>query len=990
MQTQTEMKTKKLRQFTEKDADCDRCPLQPEMKRRQTCYARGPTEPFNGIMIIGEGPGHREVALKNPFIGKAGGVLNWLLEQADIKREECYITNATLCKPPTTKDSVMMTAAVAACTQRLEAEIIAVRPQVIVTLGGPALEAITGRFETKTKREHFDCDNCNENRRVGPAIQCANGACKHIHMLKLVEVVEGEEELSDMDVSTYTTYTDHEVAVIRSSPCPECGSKRKGLRPKMVKCPKCDGLKMRSVDYEEFVCAFKVTKVAGAIFDPVDKDETDDTLQQHELPRWLYDAGVKYVVTTLHPAYLMRGQQFMAEPVVRHLTKAANLCRIEPKPYLSPHVVTTDPKVVRGYCYGWQAAGQDPATLQFDCDIETEAWGEHNGKAVRLDARKYTEVSAIKCLGIYDRSQPHALVVDTRDADDALLDTIYDFLADDRLAKCWQNGGSYDIPVIDKLWGIPWDQQIPSYRDDTLVLHHSLCPDEPHNLGHIALSFTDARAWKPTRKLGGADVHESFDELALYNARDVIHTGRSCVAMRAALGKAEVERVYENDMKLQRIAVAMTMHGMPLDQSAVRRAGVTAQTHINASLDRCQQLLREHTYLDNNAINNFNPAKLKASLIPALYSREGFHLPAIERTPTGEPSTAAGVLQKLLRNVSPEQASFIGALFEIREHRKILQNYIEGDAMRVWDDGRIHATWKPHGTRTGRFSSSPNFQNWPLWLRSYVKAPPGRKIVGADYAQLELRGIAAISGDENLISRCMNADESRKLEPEFDPHSYGASIAFDEAYTRLLLDDPAHDKANEKCHCETCKRKALRDLFKRVIYGLNYGATAPRIWGAIYEGGYNGPPITLLMVERVMKAVFRAFPKIPLWRMSAVEAANRDNEIRSPILGRRRVFPLGEIPDTEVYNFPIQSMGADIMNPATIDLYEYLPDIDPTAMIIAQVHDALYVECAENCAQGVADLLEEVMTQEHVLVKGAAPMLFPATAVISDTWKNAS
>ena len=87
-----------------------------------------------------------------------------------------------------------------------------------------------------------------------------------------------------------------------------------------------------------------------------------------------------------------------------------------------------------------------------------------------------------------------------------------------------------------------------------------------------------------------------------------------------------------------------------------------------------------------------------------------------------------------------------------------------------------------------------------------IVAPNGRVFIGADYDQLELRILAAASGDRNLILRCKGADDKRKLEPEWDPHSYVAGLALGPTFTSLDLNDPKHDKKNTRCACQTCRR----------------------------------------------------------------------------------------------------------------------------------------------------------------------------------------
>ncbi len=982
--------TTKLPIFSEAHADCGGCGLQGQLAKQLTAYAYRPDK-FNGLMIIGEGPGHQEVAQGRPFVGPSGKLLRGLLNSVGLDLDECYITNATLCKPPP-KDDALHTSfptAIPSCLGRLEAEIEAVKPRVIVTLGASAFIALSGYDKTVINRVRFDCDNCNANRRVGPALQCnapmpneADGGktsrpCGQLHFV----------DKDDVDA----------VAALKEAGCTSCSAKMKRLRPKMVKCQKCGGLKMRSEEVVVFAHDYNMSDVAGGIMEPGEGTR----IEQHELDPWLGAQGVRYVIPTYHPAFLMRGQQFMAKAVQKHLAKAKRLLG-EDADWRVNYKTTADPEVVREFCWAWKRKGQKAPN--FTVDIETEAWGlDSEGVKIKLDARKVRNVTSIGCIGLGGWQLGGALVVDTRkvnqkDPDDPLLAVLYEFLTDDDIPKTYQNGACYDIPVLDLLWGIPWDEQVNSYTDDTLGAHANLYPDEPHKLPHITFSFTDARVWKPARTVKGAEVHGSFEELALYNARDIMNTDASREAMGVSGGlahpggkmaRAGLAEIYAQDSRMRQVCVSMTMHGMPLNREKFREAGEIADKHVNEAVARARELLDEHTSFENP--EEFSWTKPK-HLIPALFDPTGFNLMVIAKTKRGVPVTDKNVLQKLMASCKdPRPIAFVKAILEIKEHHRIRSTYIYSDDMQPWADGRIHPIWQPWGTRTGRLSSKPNGQNWPQWLRMVIEAALGRKIVGADYDQLEMRGVALCSGDPELTRRCMTADDQRKLEPDHDPHSFVSSLAFGATYTSLLLKDPKHDKADWKCKCQTCKRKALRDLIKRVFYGMGYGAGDRTVLEAIYSGpgGYDGPPITIEMVAHVRKTIFKAFSQLLPYREKLLRDAQAMEEVRSPLLGRRRGFPLGEIPPTEIYNFPIQSIGADIVNERTIVLYDALQSVDPSAFLFAQGHDSLYAECAEDKADAVADLFEEILPCEKSIGGGPA-MKFTAGAAISSNWKDAA
>lgn len=967
---------------------CEECELQDQRDKGNHCTSYRPQN-FNGLMIIGEGPGRHEVLQKRPFVGKSGRLLRAGLEGIGLNLDECYVANATLCKPSMKVGAALYKEyphAIQSCLGRLEEEIAAVRPRVIMPLGAVAWIAISGYDKTSRRNVDNPCDKCDEHRKVGPVLQCnapvvkGDGttaeACGHLHFLNAT---------CKEDVNP------DEVVMLKAKGCASCGAKLSRVRPKMVKCPACGGRKKKSEEYVDFKWDYNLGSAAGGIFTPGRESREEAA---HTLDPWLAAQGVKYVVPSFHPAYILRGQQFLAKTLQKHMAKVKRLLE-GGTPEALRYTVTSDPKVVREFCWVWASqklpdGGSTPAH-NFAVDIETKGRPDPAEEGKRLDATLISNVERISCIGI-GTAELGILVVDTRyvdpSGDDPLLDALYDFLTDDRIPKTYHNGAGYDLLVLDMVWGVPWHEQVNSYTDDSQYGHINLYPDSPHKLGHVAFESADVLAWKPAKVVKGEEVHESFEELCEYNARDVLNTdlarvhhgidrGRAIEGGR--MDRAGLSKVYEQDSILRRIGVGMTMRGMCVDPVGWAKAGETAQEHLDQAQKDIDDVLEKRDWGD------FNPRSAPQKVKLLYKSDAGFKLPVLKTTATGNPSCDGDTLRKLLAETRNEDTMrFLRALALFLDHDYVAKNYVNSAAMQPWADGRIHPVWKPWGAKTGRWTSSPNAQNWPKWLRALIVAPPGRKIVGADYDQLELRNMGVLSGDEELIRRCMKADDTRKLEPDCDPHSYVASLAFKDRFTSLALKDSEHDKTDPKCACQTCRRKALRDLTKRVIYGLNYGAGASKVLESIYEGGYEGPPITVDMIALVRRTLFATFPGIERWRDAQVARAMATGELRSPICGRRRIFPLGEVPITEIYNFPIQAMGADIMNTQLIELDRALPGVDPSAFVFAQVHDAIYIEADEKHAEAVAKLLQETLTVER------DGMIFTAGAAISDNWKEAA
>ena len=945
--------------FGDKFADCSKCELAKSCARRTVEGERPEDWEEGGLMIIGEAPSDMEASHGRPFQGPSGRLLDALLEAVGFRREACWLTNTVLGVLPRMDRSTRETKggkslhdrfplAIYSCLPRIEQEIAKARPRVIVTLGPAPLTALTGREIVKTRFIANTCGYvlCDDKTRklTAPCLVCANGACNWY------------EVLNDPDPKVQAVI----VKDMHNGKCPKCAQSISRLQPRAMKCPKCAGKKRKEERFTTFSDPYTLVGrngVAGAVFTGEELD--------------LSDYGVKYVVPTYHPSFCLHsakdsgskktiGGQHAAAVMVDHLSKAKRLLTRDAM--FAAHALTTrDPQVVRDWFARAQAINPDVA-----CDIETNAIGGPWAP------------TKITVIGFASADMPEALVVDVRhfqpgwNEGDPLMEVLVEVLTSSSIGKVFHHG-SYDRLVILRLWGI----EVENTTADTLLEHHCLHPDAEQGLGFVAHRFLDAPAWKegshtmPKDSTHDLSGYSDIDQLALYNARDTRSTALVDRVMRGADGKGRmsqrgVERAHELDLDMQRIAIRMESVGLPVSTERFRSIEAACLNVMDTELREMRSMI---------GVPDFVPRG--AALLDALFNPAGpLRLPITARTPTGEPSAAKDALMRM-------EHPFISHLLKWRKYEYSLSHYVRGEGLAPLGDGRIHPQWKVHGTVTGRWSSSPNFQNWPKGdgvdeatnLRSAIVAPPGRVIVGADYAQLEMRIMASLSGDSELIRRCMEADESDKLNPEKDPHSYVARLAFGAAFTSA-------DKN---------QRKALRDVAKRVVYGLNYGAGAQTILAAIYDGGYEGPPLTVRLIEAVIAAYFKGFPGVPTWRDNQIRSANLVREVRSPLIGRYREFPLGDLDSTVACNFPIQSGASDIMNTrlGVLDRSQ-LRVVDPTAEFIAQVHDAIYIEVDERKVHLIEPIVAESLSVTLALVEGAKPMDYIATPSHARSWDKAA
>lgn len=951
--------------FDHRLAKCDTCELAAQ--RGTMCLAQRPAR-WNGLMVVGEGPTVNEGRTKVPFLAKPGQILDALLAQSGLKREETFVTNATLCVPPRHDGNLDedFPQAVPSCRPRLLEEIAYYEPRVVLALGRTALLALTGTAVQKTKREKIECSTCSGELTLS-WYPCQG--CK-----ARVPFVDGRP--------------------LRA--CPSCNVPGGGLTlysevqgvlaKKRMKCPECEGKKTRAKLVDLFVTDHRIGAVAGAVFDGTDLG----------LPM------VKYVIPSYHPSKIMtkaetkaqrvQAGQFLFSPALAHFQKAARLLEhdrawpfahrvieqgpeqaFELKKWLDARVVT----VPEGYY------GPDYITI----DIETD-----NAEPVA--------VTDIRCVGLGPMyvSNPYGeacqpIVVDTEglDRDHPTVRVLRQMFEDGRVKKAGQNAILYDSQVF---W-LHWDFECRNFAEDTLYAHMSIAPDEAHDLQHIALTYTDSPAWKPPKNKNGHEQWESKGQLHAYNARDVYNTSLSLEALRREMAAERSEFVYRLDIAKAHVARGMDRVGMPVDPEPYDKLRQEAVKQKPIWLEK----LREQT--QDPAFNPNAPAQL-AKVLFGPNSMCGFVATSFSKK-TGAPSTKAEALFPFRKH------PFVADLLEFRKWRGICSNYFgnppdeavfgDEDEREDWeqekgiivsDDWRIRCRWNPIGAKTGRWSSSPNLMNWPEEMRRIISTRGmwsrglRRVIVGADMPQAELRVIAALSGDDKLIELCINSDEARKFDPAYDPHSYVASIAFP---NYLELPEWAEKTLPDGTVKKFSPRKGLRDAVKAVIYGLNYGAGAAKVLETIStDPRYDGPVLSLDMVERIIAAINTAFPKVRRYRERIIAEASSTGHVWDALIGRRRVFPLLEVPPTEASNYAIQATVASMMDMTMVELAAALPRVDPSAFIISQVHDAIYIEAAEERAADVEHLLAEAMSQKIRLVPGAVEMPFHVTAKSHVDW----
>jgi uracil-DNA glycosylase family 4 len=294
---------------------------------------------------------------------------------------------------------------------------------------------------------------------------------------------------------------------------------------------------------------------------------------------------------------------------------------------------------------------------------------------------------------------------------------------------------------------------------------------------------------------------------------------------------------------------------------------------------------------------------------------------------------------------------FVELLLRWREKHKTWSTYLAPMGRKIGPDQRIHPVWKLHSTPSGRFGATPGPQNWPGDMKELMVPSEGCVIVGADYAAVELRIVALLSGEPEWLD---------VFQHNGDLHATMAYYYFPEHFPELdeqWLATPGDEDAK---NAAVPGRKALRNAGKPITFGDIYLAGPQTLYEQIRlerpdVQGRKEQERLLREVTAMQRRLRAATPTRMEWARYQQRDAERNFELRTvrwikdEIMegGRIRKWPMGEASPNECANHPIQGGGADIMNAATRKLAVLLKSMGlyrNGVWIILQIHDALYLE----------------------------------------------
>lgn len=464
--------------------------------------------------------------------------------------------------------------------------------------------------------------------------------------------------------------------------------------------------------------------------------------------------------------------------------------------------------------------------------------------------------------------------------------------------------------------------------EDTLLQSYILESDKPHDLGSLAsrhlgaqtLSYDDVTG-KGANRISFAQV--DIARAAEYAAEDADCTLRVHQTLRPRLAREPaLESVYRDlELPVAEVLFRMERHGMKIDAALLAQQSNELGSKMLALEAEVQQLAGQPF--------NLNSPKQLAEI---LFNQLG--LPVVKKTPSGGPSTDEEVLEKLA-----EDYPLPKKILDYRSLAKLKGTYTDKLPKMINPaTGRVHTSFAQAVAATGRLASSdPNLQNIPIRspegrrIRAAFVAPPGRRLVSADYSQIELRIMAHLSGDARLLEAFAQGE---------DIHRATAAEIF--GITPLEVGND--------------QRRAAKAINFGLIYGMSAFGLAKQI------------NVERSAAQAYMDRYFARYPGVARY-MEETRGLARDKGYVETVFGRRLWLP--EIKSSNVgrrqgaeraaINAPMQGTAADLVKRAMIAVQDWLDAEQLQSLMVLQVHDELVLEVPEAELDTVRAALPKLM-----------------------------
>ena len=498
---------------------------------------------------------------------------------------------------------------------------------------------------------------------------------------------------------------------------------------------------------------------------------------------------------------------------------------------------------------------------------------------------------------------------------------------------------NYDIILN----GIEHDSMLLSYVYDSTAIRHGLDNVAEKYLSHKTIHYEDI-AGKGVKQIPFSKV--DIETAAEYSCEDVLVSYELYNYLWAKVSKDEnIIKVYKNiEMPLVPILSNIERNGVLVESKTLNKLSKELDSELKTIEKKCFKITKKEFNLNS-------PKQLQEILY------EDLKIPISKKTPTGKPSTDEDTLQYL-----SESYDLPRLILDYRSLNKLKTGYTDKLPLQISKiTGRVHTSYQQAITSTGRLSSTePNLQNIPIKsaqgkkIRNAFIADKGKKIFAADYSQIELRIMAHLSGDKNLLKAFKN---------KIDIHSFTASEIFGVDVNKVSSED---------------RRSA-----KAINFGLIYGMSS---FGLSKQLGISIPE-----AKDYMDIYFSRYPKIKSYMLEKKTFAKQHGYVET-LFGRKLYLPeinskqaqRRSYAERTAINAPVQGTAADIIKIAMIEIDKWLVEKKSKTKMIMQVHDELVFEISENDIdseiEGIVNLMQNCITLDLPLEVNFG---------IEDNWGNA-
>ncbi|MDH4403187.1 MAG: DNA polymerase I [Flavobacterium sp.] len=486
-----------------------------------------------------------------------------------------------------------------------------------------------------------------------------------------------------------------------------------------------------------------------------------------------------------------------------------------------------------------------------------------------------------------------------------LVNKFIPFFENESIEKIGQNL-KYDLKILSN-----YDIQVKGKLFDTMIAHYLINPDMRHNMDILSetylkyspKSIEDLIGKKGKNQLSMRDV--PLEDIKEYAVEDADVTLQLKENFTLELDKTETKKLFEEiEIPLVKVLAAMEKEGIRVDVDFLK----------SLSHDLGNDIQKLETTIYEIAGEKFNLASPK-QLGDILFDKLKIGGAKQKKTKTGQYATGEEILNYLVK-----EHEIVKAILDWRQLVKLQNTYV--DALPNQVDAvtkRIHTDYMQTVAATGRLSSNnPNLQNIPIRTergrqirKAFVARDDNYTLVSADYSQIELRIIAALSGEENMINSFLNNE---------DIHKATASKVFNVPLEEVTREQRSHAKT--------------------VNFGIIYGVSA--------FGLSNQTSLSRAESAALIEAYYQTYPSLKSYINNQIQLA-RENGYVQTILGRRRY--LKDInsqnaivrggAERNAVNAPIQGSAADIIKIAMINIHKKLTTENWKSKMLLQVHDEL-------------------------------------------------